>query len=222
MVRGTRSCPRAAAGCSPRSPGDAGGGGRAGANAVAATAGAPHRIVTDVAEQLALWRIREDGAGLAARSLTPARAGRVGGRRGAARPARRLPARLRRAARASTALAASPTATSATAACTSGSTSSSRTGRARAATGEFVEDGRRPGGVVRRLACRASTATAGRARELLPRMYSPAGARADGRGQARPRPRNLLNPGVLVDPAPLDADLRLAGPPRPVAADAAR
>ncbi len=29
-------------------------------------------------------------------------------------------------------------------------------------------------------------------------------------------PGNLLNPGVLVDPAPFDADLRLAAPMRPV------
>ncbi len=39
------------------------------AQAVARTAGVPHRVVTDPAEQAALWRIREDGAGLAARSL---------------------------------------------------------------------------------------------------------------------------------------------------------
>ena len=46
------------------------------AREVAADAGVPHRIVSDVAEQLALWRIREDGAGLAARSLSrPAQAG---------------------------------------------------------------------------------------------------------------------------------------------------
>ena len=50
---------------------------RAAAEAVAADAGAlDHRVVTDAAEQLALWRIREDGAGLAARSLErPAHAG---------------------------------------------------------------------------------------------------------------------------------------------------
>ena len=43
---------------------------------VAASAALGHRTVTDVAEQAALWRIREDGAGLAARSLrTPAYSG---------------------------------------------------------------------------------------------------------------------------------------------------
>ena len=41
--------------------------------------------MTDPAEAAALWRIREDGAGLAARSLTAAGVLRLGGRRGAAR-----------------------------------------------------------------------------------------------------------------------------------------
>src|SRR5690606_3543018 len=50
---------------------------RARAEAVCRDAGTPHtRIVTGPAEQAALWRIREDGAGLAARSLArPAHAG---------------------------------------------------------------------------------------------------------------------------------------------------
>jgi FAD/FMN-containing dehydrogenase/Fe-S oxidoreductase len=53
----------------------------------------------------------------------------------------------------------------------------------------------------------------GRARsELLPAMYSP---RALGLFAAVKHvfdPDNLLNPGVLVDPAPVDADVRLARP----------
>ena len=48
----------------------------------------------------ALWRIREDGAGLAARSAEPPGARRLGGRRRPARSGSALPARLRRAARA--------------------------------------------------------------------------------------------------------------------------
>ena len=68
------------------------------AAAVARTAGVPHRVVSDAAEQAALWKIREDGAGLAARSLEPARPGGLGGLGGSARQARRLPARLRGAA----------------------------------------------------------------------------------------------------------------------------
>lgn len=49
----------------------------------------------------------------------------------------------------------------------------------------------------------------GRARsELLPRLYSPAAIALFGAVKHIFDPRNLLNPGVLVDPRPLDADLR--------------
>lgn len=49
----------------------------------------------------------------------------------------------------------------------------------------------------------------GRARsELLPRMYSPDAIALFAQVKALFDPRNLLNPGVLVDPRPLDADLR--------------
>ena len=51
----------------------------------------------------------------------------------------------------------------------------------------------------------------GRARsELLPRMYSPAALELFAAVKLLFDPDNLLNPGILVDPAPLDADLRLA------------
>ena len=50
----------------------------------------------------------------------------------------------------------------------------------------------------------------GRARgELLPAMYSAEAIALFGRVKAAFDPENLLNPGVLVDPAPVDADLRL-------------
>ena len=50
----------------------------------------------------------------------------------------------------------------------------------------------------------------GRARgELLPAMYSPAALGLFGRVKAIFDPANLLNPGVIVDPAPVEADLRL-------------
>ncbi|WP_375483894.1 FAD-binding and (Fe-S)-binding domain-containing protein [uncultured Jatrophihabitans sp.] len=50
----------------------------------------------------------------------------------------------------------------------------------------------------------------GRARgELLPRMYSAEAIRAFGQVKRVFDPGNLLNPGVLVDPAPVDADLRV-------------
>ncbi|MDM8083520.1 FAD-binding and (Fe-S)-binding domain-containing protein [Cellulomonas cellasea] len=49
----------------------------------------------------------------------------------------------------------------------------------------------------------------GRARsELLPVMYSPRAIEAFGAMKALFDPRDLLNPGVLVSPRPLDADLR--------------
>jgi len=51
----------------------------------------------------------------------------------------------------------------------------------------------------------------GRARgELLPAMYSPAAIGLFGAVKAAFDPANLFNPGVIVDPAPVTADLRLA------------
>jgi FAD/FMN-containing dehydrogenase/Fe-S oxidoreductase len=50
----------------------------------------------------------------------------------------------------------------------------------------------------------------GRARgELLPHMYSPEAIDTFAAVKAIFDPGNILNPGVLVDPAPIDADLRL-------------
>ncbi len=50
----------------------------------------------------------------------------------------------------------------------------------------------------------------GRARgELLPFMYSRDAIAAFGEVKALFDPQNLLNPGVIVDPAPVDADLRV-------------
>ncbi|MBF6453313.1 FAD-binding and (Fe-S)-binding domain-containing protein [Nocardia cyriacigeorgica] len=54
----------------------------------------------------------------------------------------------------------------------------------------------------------------GRARsELLPVMYTPEVLRAFAGFKALFDPDGVLNPGVLVDPAPIDHDLRLAGLP---------
>lgn len=51
----------------------------------------------------------------------------------------------------------------------------------------------------------------GRARsELLDRMYTPRALEAFAAFKHAFDPTSLLNPGILVDPAPLDADLRLA------------
>ncbi len=46
--------------------------------------------------------------------------------------------------------------------------------------------------------------------ELLPLMYSPEAIALFGKVKAVFDPDNLLNPGVLVEPAPLDADIRVA------------
>ena len=52
----------------------------------------------------------------------------------------------------------------------------------------------------------------GRARsELLSAMYSPAALEAFGQVKAAFDPENLLNPGVLVDPRPVESDLRAVG-----------
>ena len=52
----------------------------------------------------------------------------------------------------------------------------------------------------------------GRARSaLLPAMYSAAALKLFGQVKAAFDPDNLLNPGVLVDPQPVDADLRATG-----------
>jgi FAD/FMN-containing dehydrogenase/Fe-S oxidoreductase len=57
----------------------------------------------------------------------------------------------------------------------------------------------------------------GRARsELLPRMYPPEVIELFRRFKAIWDPGGLLNPGVLVDPAPLDRDLRPAAARRPL------
>ncbi|WP_084125458.1 FAD-binding and (Fe-S)-binding domain-containing protein [Demequina sp. NBRC 110054] len=57
----------------------------------------------------------------------------------------------------------------------------------------------------------------GRARsELLGTMYSQAAVQLFGQVKALFDPNNLLNPGIIVDPAPLDADLRRPAAPKTV------
>jgi len=190
---------------------------RARAEAVAATAGVPHRVVTDVAEQFALWRIREDGAGLAARSLSrPAHSGWED----AAVPPDRLGPYLRDFDRLlrDTALDGVP-------------------------YGHFGDgcvhvridfelgddDGRHRFREFTEAAADLVAAYGGsmsgehgdgRARsELLGRMYSADALALMGEAKRILDPANLLNPGVLVDPEPLDGSLRLsAAPAGPLAA----
>ncbi len=166
------------------------------------------RVIDDPAEAAALWRIREDGAGLAARSLSrPA----YSGWEDAAVPPEHLGAWLRE---------------------------FEDLLRDHGLDGvpyghfgegcvhvridfEFADGGRRFRDFLTAgaLALRKYGGSLsgehgdGRARsELLPLMYDAESLRLFGAVKAACDPENLLNPGVLVDPAPLDADLR---PTRP-------
>jgi FAD/FMN-containing dehydrogenase/Fe-S oxidoreductase len=183
---------------------------RTAADAVARDAGAVDvRLVTGPAEMAALWRIREDGAGLAARSLQhPAHAGWED----AAVPPDRLGAYLR------------------------GFDALLRDAGLDGVPYGHFGDGcvhvridfplDRPGGTAafRTFVEAAADLTAahggsfsgehgdGRARSaLLPRMYSPEVVDLFAAVKHLFDPAALLNPGVLVDPRPVDADIRLAG-----------
>ncbi|MGH3826959.1 MAG: FAD-binding and (Fe-S)-binding domain-containing protein, partial [Pseudonocardiaceae bacterium] len=177
------------------------------ARAVAAHVGRPHLVVVDPAHRAALWRIREAGAGLATRLADGTQA--WPGWEDATVPPERLGGYLRRFAE----LLAEH-------------------GRRGAVYGHFGE-----GCVHVRLDAELRTATGradfrrlleqaadlvvahggslcgehgdGRARgELLRRMYPPAVLELFARFKGIFDPDGLLNPGVLVDPRPLDADLR--------------
>lgn len=177
---------------------------------VARTAGVPSRVVSDAAEQAALWRIREDGAGLAARSLTrPAQAGWED----AAVPPEKLGSYLRdfEALLRECRLDGVPY-------------GHFGDGCVHVRIDFELEDagGReRYRGFVEQAAdlvagyggSMSGEHGDGRARsELLPRMYSPQAMALMEQAKRVLDPDGLLNPGVLVDPAPFDADLRLARP----------
>ncbi|MGZ5399549.1 MAG: FAD-binding and (Fe-S)-binding domain-containing protein, partial [Nocardioides sp.] len=169
------------------------------------------REVVDPTEAAALWRIREAGAGLAARSLTrPA----YSGWEDAAVPPEHLGAWLRDFDRLlrEFGLDAVPY-------------GHFGDGCVHARIDfEFDDTGRRR---FREFLVACATALRpyggslsgehgdGRARsELLPLMYDAQSLALFGQVKAICDPAGLLNPGVLVDPAPVDADLR---PGRPVA-----
>jgi FAD/FMN-containing dehydrogenase/Fe-S oxidoreductase len=171
------------------------------------------RVVVDAREQAALWRIREDGAGLAARSLTrPA----YSGWEDAAVPPEHLGAWLR-----------------------DFDALLREHGLDGVPYGHFgdgcvhvridfeFDDG---GARFRAFLTEAATALKkyggslsgehgdGRARsELLPLMYDERSLQLFRAVKAVCDPDNLLNPGVLVDPEPFDASLRPARPTRDVA-----
>jgi FAD/FMN-containing dehydrogenase/Fe-S oxidoreductase len=189
--------------------GDSLGEARALADRVAGAAGAlEHRVVADAAEQAALWRIREDGAGLAARSLpTPA----YSGWEDAAVPPDRLGAWLRDfdGLLREHGLDGVPYGHFGDGCVHVRIDFAFDDGGARFRA--FLTDAavalRRHGGSL------SGEHGDGRARsELLPLMYDAESLRLFGAVKAICDPDGLLNPGVLVDPAPLDADLRPARP----------
>ncbi|MEZ0071292.1 FAD-binding and (Fe-S)-binding domain-containing protein [Planotetraspora sp. GP83] len=181
---------------------------RAAARGLVADAGAlDSRVVTDPVHAAALWKIREDGAGLSAR--TPAGAPAHAGWEDAAVPPQRLGAYLREF-----------------------ETLMNRYRLTGLPYGHFG-DGcvhiridfpfDRGTGVFRDFLLAAGALAAehggsmsgehgdGRARsELLPLMYSPQAIGLFERVKAVFDPDDLLNPGVIVRPAPFEADVRVA------------
>jgi FAD/FMN-containing dehydrogenase/Fe-S oxidoreductase len=175
----------------------------------AAAALAPHSVVvTDPGRQRALWRVREDGAGLATRMADGGEA--WSGWEDAAVPPARLGAYLRE----FDALLAGH----------------GRRGVTYGHYGEgclhvridfdfkrgyrsFVEDAADL--VVAHGGSLSGEHGDGQARsELLPRMYPPAAIRAFGRFKAAFDPDGRMNPGRIVAPLKLDSDLRvLVAPP---------
>ncbi|HET6391358.1 MAG TPA: FAD-linked oxidase C-terminal domain-containing protein [Blastococcus sp.] len=173
-------------------------------------------VVTEPAEAAAIWRIREDGAGLAARTSDghPAHAGWED----AAVPPERLGAYLREfeALLDQHGLQCVPYGHFGDG-CVHGRIdfpfgSGGEPDRGRARYRAFVEDAARLvagyGGSL------SGEHGDGRARsELLPLMYSPAVIDLFGRVKALLDPDDVLNPGVLVRPARLDDDVRMAAAP---------
>jgi FAD/FMN-containing dehydrogenase/Fe-S oxidoreductase len=176
------------------------------AQVVANASALGHRLVTDVSEAAALWRIREDGAGLAARSLSrPA----YSGWEDAAVPPERLGAWLR-----------------------DFDGLLHDYGLDGVPYGhfgdgcvhvridfEFTDGGRRFREFLTACASKlrehggslSGEHGDGRARsELLSLMYDDESLRLFSAVKAICDPRNLLNPGNIVDPVALDADLRPA------------
>jgi FAD/FMN-containing dehydrogenase/Fe-S oxidoreductase len=185
------------------------------AQGVLADAGAlDSLVVTDPAQAAAIWRIREDGAGLAARTSDgrPAHAGWED----AAVPPDRLGEYLREfdALLEGHGLQGVPYGHFGDGCVHVRIDFPFGSARGRSAYRAFVEDAARLvagyGGSL------SGEHGDGRARgELLPLMYSPAAIGLFARVKAVLDPDDVLNPGVLVRPAKLDADVRVAAaPPR--------
>jgi FAD/FMN-containing dehydrogenase/Fe-S oxidoreductase len=166
------------------------------------------RVVTDPAEAAALWRIREDGAGLAARA-----AGGQGAHAGwedAAVPPERLGAYLREFEEllADAGLSGTPYGHFGDGCVHIRITFPLREAGGVAVFREFLTDAAKLvagyGGSL------SGEHGDGRARgALLPLMYSPAALAAFAAVKAVFDPDDVLNPGVLVRPQPVDRDLRI-------------
>ena len=175
---------------------------------VAVAGGIDSMVVSDPARIAAMWRIREDGAGLAGRSTANNEA--WPGWEDAAVPPQALGPYLRQF---QALLDAHGLETQAYGHLGDGCIHSRIDFPLRAPDGaarmrRFVEE------AADLVASHGGSLSGehgdGRARsELLARMYSPAALAAFGSLKAVWDPANLLNPGVLVDPRPLDADLRV-------------
>jgi FAD/FMN-containing dehydrogenase/Fe-S oxidoreductase len=183
------------------------------AQGVLADAGAlDSLVVTDPAHAAAIWRIREDGAGLAARTSDgrPAHAGWED----AAVPPARLGEYLREfeALLDGHGLQGLPYGHFGDGCVHVRIDFPFGTGRGRPVYRAFVEDAARLvagyGGSL------SGEHGDGRARsELLPFMYSPAAIALFERVKGLFDPDDVLNPGVLVRPAKVDADVRVAAAP---------
>jgi FAD/FMN-containing dehydrogenase/Fe-S oxidoreductase len=182
------------------------------AQAVPPTSGAlDHRVVADVGEQLALWRIREDGAGLASRATRPPG---QSGWEDAAVPPERLGDYLRdfEGLLREHGFTGVPYGHFGDGCVHVRIDFDLGTGPGRVGYRRFVEE-------AARLAASYGGSLSGehgdgRARsELLSVMYDDVGLRLMAEVKRVFDPDNLLNPGVLVDPAPFDVDVRLAGVP---------
>ncbi|MFU8874588.1 FAD-binding and (Fe-S)-binding domain-containing protein [Micromonospora sp. SL4-19] len=183
------------------------------AQRLAAGAGALEAmVVTDPAHAAALWRIREDGAGLSAR--TPAGAPAHAGWEDAAVPPEKLGAYLRE----FEALLAEHRLTGVPYGHFGDGCVHIRIDfplTAANGTQVFKDFLYAAGGLAARHGGSMSGEHGdGRARgELLPLMYSPDAIALFERVKAVFDPHDVLNPGVIVRPAPLDADVRVAAAP---------
>jgi FAD/FMN-containing dehydrogenase/Fe-S oxidoreductase len=171
------------------------------------------RVLADPAEAAAIWRIREDGAGFGGRS--PAGAPAWAGWEDAAVPPERLGAYLRdfEALLADHGLGGIPYGHFGDGCMHARIDFPFDRSEGRAVYRAFVEQAAEL--VAGHGGSMSGEHGDGRARsELLPRMYPPAALEAMAAVKAVLDPRDLLNPGVLVRPRPLDADLRrtMAGP----------